>query len=152
MEARAGRSKALYFEELPVLWREKLEIDLGKVREWGHSRCTELFFFINISVHFPLSPMSVQAISTLFLSPRILRACFPLLPLLADYLLRAALLGQGLTSSVIFIPVYCNIITAYILCQKTAPMLTKRRNYLKGKLLDLKMLCKVHYLKPLQNE
>lgn len=69
MEARARRSKALYFEELLVLWKEKPEIDIGKIRERGFSRCLEPFFFINISVYVPLSSMSPQAISTLFLSP-----------------------------------------------------------------------------------
>lgn len=130
-----------------MLWKKKPEIDLGKIREWGLSECLEPFFFINISVHFPLSSMSLQAISTLFLSPQRLWAWPTLLPLLTDYLVRAALLGEGLTSWVIFIPVDCNIITAYILCQRMAPELTKRRNYLKGKRLDLKMPLKVHYLK-----
>lgn len=69
LEARAGRTKALYFKELPVSWKERPQIDLGKIREWGLSRCSEPFFFINISVHFPLSSMSLQAINTLFLLP-----------------------------------------------------------------------------------
>lgn len=69
LEARAGRTKALYFKELPAPWKERPQIDLGKIREWGLSRCSEPFFFINISVHFPLSSVSLQAINTLFLSP-----------------------------------------------------------------------------------
>lgn len=69
LEARTGRTKALYFKELPAPWKEMPQIDLGKIREWGLSRCSEPFFFINISVHFPLPSMSLQAISTLFLSP-----------------------------------------------------------------------------------
>lgn len=82
MEARVGRSKAFIFEELSVLQKEKSEIDLGEISEWGHSRCSEPFFFINISGHFPLSSMSLQAISTLFLSPGRLWAWPTLLPLL----------------------------------------------------------------------
>jgi hypothetical protein len=42
--------------------------------------------------------------------------------------------AEGLTSWVIFIPVDCNIITAYILCQRVAPDLIDKKNDLKGKL------------------
>lgn len=102
--ARAGRSETLYFEKLPVLWKKQPEIDLGKIREWGLSECPEPFFFINISVHFPLSSMSLQAISTLFLSPRRLWAWPTLLSLLTDYLVRAALLGRGFDIMSYFYP------------------------------------------------
>ena len=65
----AGPSLLKYFKELPAPWKEMPQIDLRKKREWGLSRCSEPFFFINISVHFPLPSMSLQAISTLFLLP-----------------------------------------------------------------------------------
>lgn len=100
LEAGAGRSETLYFEKLPVLWKEKPEIDLEKIREWGLSKCPEPFFFINISVHFPLSSMSLRAISTLFLFLRRLWAW----PTLTDYLVRAALLGRGFDIMSYFYP------------------------------------------------
>lgn len=104
LEARAGRSKALYFEELPARWKEKTGIDRREVREWGLSRCSEPFFFINLSVHFPLSSLPLKAISTLFLSPRRLWAWPTLLLLLADYLVRAVLLGWGFDIMSYFYP------------------------------------------------
>jgi hypothetical protein len=77
---------------------------------------TAVFFFINIAVCFPLLPMSLQAISALFL-PLQPSGPGPLCLLgsgLSDPpLMRAALLGPaGLTSKVIFILVDCSIITA----------------------------------------
>lgn len=92
-EARAGGRNAFYSAELPVLWKEMPEIDLGKRGEWGRSRCLEPFLLINISVHFPLLSVSRKAISTLFLSLWRLRAWPTLPPLLEDDLKRTGLLG-----------------------------------------------------------
>ena len=75
-----------------------------EIREWGLSRCSEPFFSINLSVHFPLSSMPPKAISTLFLSARRLWAWPTPFLSLAHSLLRAALLGSGFDIMSYFYP------------------------------------------------